>query len=239
MKHYHHIFICITIIFATIFLSSCNDGAISGNGILAYHYQELDTFHSVNINGMFEVLIKQGDSYKLEIETDSNLIRTISGKVENQELKVSQSKIILKSEKLKLIITSPYVDNLEIQGAVEIKSDSLLSWPRTNLNVTGAANVSLSIDGQEFIAYISGGSKIKLNGNVQHFELTLTGAGQINAEDFNVKTCNVNISGIGKANLNTSDSLHVAISGAGKVTSRGGAFLSQSITGAGKVELIK
>jgi hypothetical protein len=63
----------------------------------------------------------------------------------------------------------------------------------------------------------------------------MSGASKLNADDLQVRTAQISISGAGKAEVAVSDSLKVAISGAGKVTYRGNPTIEKQISGAGTV----
>jgi hypothetical protein len=70
---------------------------------------------------------------------------------------------------------------------------------------------------------------------VDELMATMSGASKLVADDLQVRTAQLSISGAGKADVSASESLKVAISGAGKVTYSGNPAIEKDISGAGSV----
>jgi pyruvate/2-oxoglutarate dehydrogenase complex dihydrolipoamide acyltransferase (E2) component len=76
---------------------------------------------------------------------------------------------------------------------------------------------------------------VTAEGAVDELMATMSGASKLNADDLQVRTAQISISGAGKAEVAVSESLKVAISGAGKVTYRGNPTIEKQVSGAGSV----
>ena len=73
------------------------------------------------------------------------------------------------------------------------------------------------------------------DGTVDELMATMSGASKLVADELQVRTAQLSISGAGKAEVAVSESLKVAISGAGRVTYRGNTTVERQISGAGSV----
>ena len=93
----------------------------------------------------------------------------------------------------------------------------------------------MEIKTNELNAIVSGGAELIFKGTSNIFDVSITGAGNIDAQKFEVQECKIDISGFGRAKVNALKNLEVNISGAGKVEYIGNPEVKQSITGAGKI----
>ncbi len=236
MKHLSKHIFYLQLIVLLLLLVACNFDTIVGEGNVIKQKREIQVFDKVFVQGAFEIVLKSAPNNMLEVEADSNLLQTITTIVKDSVLDISTKKTILKSQKLKIFIYAPNINQIKISGAVELLSDSILGYRHLLVDVSGAARVDLNINTSKFETNVSGGAEIFLNGNSSSFAAILTGAGRINAFDFHTDTSIITLSGIGIVNVKTNKLLDVTISGAGKVVFKGDAQVVKNITGAGKVE---
>jgi len=215
---------------------SCNFSAAFGDKNVKTQQRTASYFNKIHIDGSYELLIVQDSVCKLTLEADSNLLSIINSKVDDSVLYINSSKTIIRSEKLKIKVSSPNLKQIELFGSVELFSDSVLSYPELSLVVSGAAHVDMRLNTRKFSTAISGGSEMFLSGKSGSTKIGLTGAGRINAFNLITDTCLVNLSGIGRVDINANSVLEVNISGAGQVKYNGNAKVIKTVTGAGSVE---
>lgn len=112
----------------------------------------------------------------------------------------------------------------------------LSSSTLTAARLTGAVRLNATkLSGKGFYLDGSGATRVTVDGMAGELLATMSGASRLDAEDLQVKTAQLSISGAGKAEVWPSDSLKVSISGAGKVTYRGNPTIEKDISGAGSV----
>jgi hypothetical protein len=225
----------ITSIFLIAFFSSCGNKTIGGNGKVSIKDREVQGFKSISIKGEFDVVLKNGSKESLSVEADENLIGNIISNVSDSNLKIYNVKTVVRSKELKLIICCPELNSIDFSGATELSCDSEIIYKNLNINISGAGRVDMRLQTNELNAVVSGGAELVFRGKSKIFDVSITGAGNIDAQKFEVQDCRIDISGFGRAKINAVKNLEVNISGAGKVEYIGNPEVKQSITGAGKI----
>lgn len=211
---------------------------VVGNGDVQSKIIETNAFKKIDVGGTFDVIIKQGDTPGVRIESDSNYFMHIETKVKNGELQVEMSDEIdvTNPTALNLFITVNELSSLNVSGASDIKTEGEISIDRLKVHISGASDVSLAVDGTALILDASGASDMNLKGNVKIADLEVSGAGSIQAYGLEVIDASVAISGTGSAQLNVRDNLTASVSGVGSLNYIGDPKITKSISGMGSVK---
>jgi hypothetical protein len=193
------------------------DTTIEGSGIIVSQDRTVATFHSVNVLGVAVVLITQGPSQSVEIETDSNIIDHIDTSVLNGVLNISSDVEYSTSHGVIVFLEMAEVRRIDVTGVGTIVGQNDFTSDDLIVNLAGVGNITVSGTADSLVA-------------------TLTGVGNIDAEDLEVDTCTVVISGIGDCRVHATQELSATISGSGNVYYAGNPpSVSSTITGAGNL----
>ncbi|MDF1671905.1 MAG: DUF2807 domain-containing protein [Vicingaceae bacterium] len=221
------------IVLAFSFYSCVN--SIDGDGNVTTEERSTDSFNKIDISGHFEVFINQGNTEKLEIEADYNLIELIETETKSNTLYIKSKKPIGNAESLKLYITVKNITDIDISGAVELNSKGTLDGENLEINISGAADINLGVDVISLTMDMSGASETTLRGKAENFDIELSGASDLQAEKLKTKHTSVDISGAGSAKVFAKKTLKVEVSGAGSVKYKGNPKITKVISGAGSV----
>lgn len=235
----------ILLITTTLILSSCHLNFIhcmDGSGIIIKEKRDVKDFDKINLNGGFDLYLKQGDNYSLEIETDDNLTKFVRSNVEERELEISETKSICTKIK-KAYVTLPNLKKITINGAGDVISSTTLQFNYLAIEGNGASSVkfeelncpNLSID-------FSGAGDIKINkGRGGNMSIRTAGAADMKIKDFQTDSAKVEISGAGDVRLWADTFLLVKIFGAGDVKYKGSNSVKvvKKVMGAGTVTKIE
>jgi hypothetical protein len=228
-------FLNVALIFLIFFFSSCGNKTIGGNGKVIIKEREVKGFNAISIKGAFDVVLKNGNKESLSVEADENLISNIISNINDSILEIYNIKTVVRSKELKLIICCPQLNSIDFSGATELSCDSLIKYKNLSINISGAGRVDMELQTNELNAIVSGGAELVFSGKSNLFDVSITGAGNIDAQKFDVQDCRIDISGFGRAKVKAIKKLEVNISGAGKVEYIGDPEIKQSITGVGKI----
>jgi hypothetical protein len=92
------------------------------------------------------------------------------------------------------------------------------------------------IEGTAFELDISGAGNAKLSGEVERFQLEVSGTGSVDAVNLKAKNADVNLSGAGNAKLYAEEKLVAGVSGVGNLTYFGSPKIVKSeVTGVGVI----
>jgi len=233
MKIKHLFFILITF----IILTSCFN-TIDGNGTIVTETRDIDNFNEIDVAGAYELILVQGNKVALEVVADENLLEHIRTEVKNNTLFISNKESIRKSKSLKLFITVVDLKKIDASGAVNIHNKNILQAEYLDIDVSGAAELNLIVDLNDFELDLSGASETTLKGKTKNFDIDISGAGELNAKDFEVENAKIDLSGAASANVFVTKNLDVDIAGAGSVKYKGNPTIKKEVSGAGSIKQI-
>lgn len=221
------------IVLAFSFYSCVN--SVDGDGNVITEQRSIDSFDKIDISGHFKVFINQGNTEKLELEADNNLIDLIETETKSNTLYIKSKKPIGDAESLKLYISVKNITEIDISGAVELNSKGTIEAENLEIDISGAADINIGVDVISLSMEMSGASETTLRGKAENFDIELSGASDLQAEKLKTKHTSVDISGAGNAKVFAKKTLKVEVSGAGSVKYKGNPKITKDISGAGSV----
>jgi hypothetical protein len=226
----------------SLVISGCSlPPAISGNGVLVTESRDASGFHSVSIGGSGRALITQGDTEKLEIRADENLLPYIRSEVRNGELRVWTKRGNLRfSQPPVYTLAVRELDRLQLSGSLHAEIEALKADSFKG-GVSGSGTINLeSLEAESVKAGISGSGTISISeGSTESLDLSVSGSGNLRSADFRAEHVEVSISGSGNARVWATKTLDARVSGSGDIRYRGTPQVSSSISGSGKIRQIQ
>jgi hypothetical protein len=188
----------------------------------------LSDFNELEITGLFDVEIVQGDHYSIElIGPESEKMkykitqqgRTLFVKYDDD----SEFDWKLKSfdlEKININITMPELESLEIKGAGDV---SLRNFDEDDLDIEilGAVEMDGDITVRNITINLAGASKFDLRGTANTMDATIQGASQLRAYDFTTRDAMVEANGASSAKVTVTGRLEMKEGIASKISYRG------------------
>lgn len=194
------------------------DEAIKGSGVILEQTRNLPAFDAVEFHHAGELEIVVGRNTPLKIRSDDNVVPLIESEVRDRRLIIRCPKPVRSDTKTTYLLGVEHLTALDIRGAV------------TKLLIKG-------INGPQLDARISGVvSEGALSGQLEHFQLAVSGSANLVARELLSQKASVVVSGVGTIDLNCEKSLDVVISGSASVTYAGKPELTKVISGNGSVK---
>ncbi len=208
-----------------------------GNGNVVSQRFNIDSFKRAHIGGNFEILFTKSDKPFVEIEADENLMRYIHVKSNKGNLRISQSKNIFSSSKLKATIHYTELEYIKVTGAALVENKGTLESESVELKLEGAGIVKINVECKFLEADLSGAGKVELSGKTVSQSLKLSGAGGLDAYGLESEVCEINVSGIGSAEVFVTHKLTAKLEGLGSIKYIGDPkVINREISGIGVVE---
>ena len=138
-------------------------------------------------------------------------------------------------DEIVIVVMLPDLKEIEIGGAVNLKAPKPLKYNHLNLEVSGVGNIEMNLKAEVLNIEAGGVLNLEIKGNTNKFNMDLGGTFKIDAESFIAQTGEVNLSGVGKANVHFTDNLDASISGVGKLEYSGNAVVNGHVSGLGKI----
>jgi len=221
----------------TLASAGCNylEG-ISGNGNVVKETRNVSSFDGIKIGGAFKVFLSQGNTESVVIEADENLMSIIETDVRGGKLVVGTEENIRHSKKLNIYITVKTLKNIDVSGAVEMKSEGKLELENLDFQGSGASEITLNFTADHVEGDFSGASEIEFEGSAKSCRLDMSGASELKAEGFEVTAFDLVLSGAGDADIHVTGKLNARVSGAANVRYTGDPKVDSEISGAGSVK---
>lgn len=212
-----------------------------GDGNVVKEKRTVEAFDQLELSGVFNVQISQGDKEEVIVETDQNLQPLVETVNENGKLIIKSKKGVKnqKSTKMMVYVTVTDINNLEIGGVGNVSCTNQLVLDNLDLEISGVGNTNLELDCEELNAELSSVGNIELAGEVETAFVENSGVGNLNALKLEVQNLDLENSGIGNAKVYAIQELSVENSGMGNLHYKGDADIKNFETsGMGKVKRI-
>jgi len=236
-----------TLLVLLFIFSGCNINAVvSSKSYITKQLPTPSNFQAIQIEGSADVEYRQSTNGQLGIRVygSDNVVELLDIRVVNGTLLVSfKDHVSITGEsKLKVIVTSPRLDqvtitgsgdvdlkgtirgeklNISISGSGDVKSDDLF-YKGVNAMISGSGDADLCILKSDFVkAQISGSGDVDLKGSTENLELTLAGSGDIDAERLIANVVKVSLAGSGDIVCYASKQINAEVAGSGEITFKG------------------
>lgn len=223
-------------------LTSCSDdyyGCIDGSGDEKTMLVSVSSFSNIELELDAQVYLSQGPR-EVKIVASDNLLGYIDTEVEGDDLVLELDDVDCISEvgAIKIYITNPDFEELNISGSGSIFNKTALNLNDLEINIEGSGDVKLddlTIDDLDL--RVSGSGDVNLSGTgADDAEITILGSGDVDLSGLPIKDASVKVKGSGDAELDVSNTLDASISGSGDITYSGTPTVTKNITGSGVVK---
>lgn len=237
MKILSYFFALFTMTFVT---TACAQN-ISGNGEVVEENRSVESFSSIDIGGVLNVYLTQGDTESVTVEADENLLDLITTENRGSTLVVKLKKgvDIKKAKEKNVYITLRSIDALEVGGVVNVKSTNALTADAFDLDIGGVSNTDLELRCDRLNAQADMVGNLTLRGEVREANIKNGGVGSLKAFDLKVDRLTIKNSGVGSAEVQAQEEISITSSGVGSVRYKGDPVVKElSTSGVGKVKKI-
>jgi len=217
-------------------VTGCN-AIITGSGDVITETRQVSNFDRIVLSGSGEVIVTQGGSESLSIETDDNVMKHVEVKVENGALKLGfkAGVNIISTTRLIFYVGVDDLSGLTISGSGDIEAGTLQT-ERLEATISGSGDVQITnLTAGEVKANISGSGEIGLFGDVATQDVNISGSGKYLAGDVCSASVKVSVSGSGDATVCAIDTLDSNISGSGSVNYYGRPSINSQSSGSGSL----
>lgn len=234
----HVLFLFFVLAIATSCSCSFNK-KVKGNGIVISEERSFGDVKKIKLMGSFEVNLTQGNSKKITITADANLLEFIETNTTSSwlELRTTNKINIRPSKKIKIDIETNELEALQLVGSGNFNAiNKFEGGEMMNLEVTGSGNINMQTNTPTVEANIAGSGDIIISGETQNSKVKIAGSGSFKGKSLMTEHTKVNIAGSGNAFVFASQSLDVNIAGSGDVLYSGNPTVNKKIAGSGKLK---
>lgn len=212
--------------------------SVVGKGATATRSYEPGSFDSVEISGEFELVYRNSQSCRVELEMQENLFEYVRVSVSNGRLIVDSDENIRSGNNQinKVYVYMPELKGLSSSGAVVFKDADAIKGERFDIDIAGAGTVDITLEVESFSADMSGAGTITLSGTAKNAKIEMAGAGNVDALALDTTNAEIIISGTGNGSISCSGKLTANISGVGNLEYKGDPEVTERVSGMGSVK---
>ena len=192
----------------------------------------VSSFDQLDVNGIFNLLLIQGNKEEVKIEADDNIQPYFEVKNEGSKLVIQMKKdlnIHSKKDhenlKWKVYVTFKKLKSMDLKTVGNITSDANLNFDNLEIDNKSVGNIDLELTAQNLNIENKSVGNVKLGGKAESAVIKNKGVGSIKAGSFVVQKMDIDNTGIGSAEVNAQKELKVKDSFMGKVTNKGNATI--------------
>ncbi len=216
----------------TVFAQS----SIRGEGDQVKQEITLSEFDGIQVAIAADVILMQGNTQKVIIEGQQNIIDNIQKDVRGGSWKIGYDKNVKGAKAVTIYITIPKIEDIAMSGSGTISTKGKFSGlGDMDIAMSGSGEIRIEAETDEVELAMSGSGNVQLSGSGRSLEVAISGSGNVEASTFNVSDCAVAISGSGNVAVYVNDDLEAAISGSGDVKYKGDAKVQSRVSGSGDV----
>lgn len=213
------LFILITLFFA----SGCEfEQKLEGSGKITTRRVVVQEFSDLDIEGVFNVYLKQDKLTRLEVLTDENLQHLVQ---------VEQIKDVLyiktdpdgdySATQMDIYITTPDITYINLEGVTALYCESALELSNLQIDKNNTGNLQLNAKLNTLTLNSSGTGEINLVGKAERTVINNSMVGDIYAFDFYSTSMKLTHDGTGDVEIYVLEDLDVALTGIGDVYYKG------------------
>jgi len=217
-------------------LNGCGQGTVKGSGNVVTEERPLAEFKTITLKGVGRVVLTQGQTHSIAIQTDDNIMSLIETEVQNEQLVISQGNYNLRPTTLKFNISVANLRGIAISGSGEVVGKSRFVSEDFFAKISGSGDMALELDVANLETNISGSGSMHFSGQADRHEAKISGSGKINAFNMYTKDVALKVSGSGDCKVTATEILDARISGSGDVFYKGQPRIISKISGSGSLE---
>ncbi len=227
-------------------LGGCARAVVVGSGSLVSDEMGFNDFTRLRVSHTFEVEVTQGDSYRVAISADDNMIQylkvTKSGNTVSIGLEPVRTRgIFPRSVTLRAEIVMPSLDRIDLSGTSRATVNGFNSGDDLEIDTSGASAVELvgiaagkiridssgasRVTGQVVTGDadfdVSGASTVELTGSGGDIVTDVSGASHLQLGEFPVRDAKIDFNGASSGTIDATGTIDVDLSGASRLSYMG------------------
>lgn len=177
----------------------------------------LSNFDELDIRGIFDINIKSGDEYAVELlgpddeKKKYKIFRsgeTLVVEYEGGKGKFDWDKDIVNGDEIRINITMPNLEKIEAEGYGSIRFEEFTS-DDMEIDLRGPVKVRGSLNAHSLVIHLTGKSEAELSGQVNNLDAELQFASKLRAYNLNAQDAVIEANGASSAKVNVSNSIEM------------------------------
>jgi hypothetical protein len=152
--------------------------------------RNLTGFDAIEVSHGIDLHIRQGENFRVEVETSGASASDIITEVDNGTLRIGQRRETFRLfgwfDDSSVDVTLPSLRSLQASGGSDVDTDGLLSGESLRISASGGSDVDIDVAVNELEVEASGGSDTRLTGTAASLRADTSGGSDLSARGLTV-----------------------------------------------------
>jgi len=238
MKNLNSLFLALAFTILMITAVDTQAQKITGDGNVVQETRSVGSFEGIKLEGLVNLILLQGNTESLIVETDKNLLPYVMTVIDNNTLAIGNKKDvnIKKSTKMNVYVTIKDLRKIESNGVGSVKSQGKLNLNELKIYSSGVGNYVLDLNADKLEANINSVGNLTFTGKVSSVNIDNSGVGNVKAFDLSTDILKIESNGVGNSEVSSEKEIYINLNGMGNVSYKGNAVVKEmNVNGMGKV----
>lgn len=209
---------------------------VKGTGEVVTREIPVAMLNAIIVEGSTDVTVVRGDTQRVEITGQPELIDLIKTKVDNGVWEITTTKCWSSDHALTVRLTLPMLNSIILEGSGSVTSEQVFNTGKTHLAIKGSGSIAIDTLHEGLLDVILDGSgSVSMNGTCRELEFTSTGSGDLHALGLAANEVEIELKGSGSAEITAISELEAKLTGSGSLRYRGRPEVSTKVEGSGSV----
>lgn len=206
--------------FISILLVVCSfqgNGQSKKSGNVVKREREVQAFDAIVANGSFELILTQGESNTVIVESDEAAQEFIKTIIDGSALKIDIIESNKKTKTIKIHVTVSDLNSLILLGNVAAVSEGVLNCNKLFLFMGGTTSLKINLMASDLDLETGDASNAILTGAIDVFKVRATDDSDVDAFALESQICSLKATGFPEVRLNVVKELDLIVTGGGNV----------------------
>ena len=192
-------------------------------------------FDQLEMGSGFHIEVEQSTIFSVKAKGDRRNLDDLSVRTVGNTLVIEYDEHENRRHDTHIIIRMPELKGIHFSGGSKSKIRGFESEGSFSCYLSGGSVAQIDAGYRSAHLVISGGSTLRIRGLGDEIAGEISGASELSAFDYPVRSADLNLSGASRARVTVSDELEVTASGASNLVYRGNPVVAKDVSGASSV----
>jgi hypothetical protein len=180
-----------------------------------------EDFNAIKVQQGINLYLSQGNSTKINVEADENIIDLLITEVKNNELKVYFEKNVYKAKARNVYLTTNEISSIRTSSGAYVQSENTLQVNSLVLDSSSGSSIKVYVNADEIESSTSSGADIDIFGKTKFISAKASSGSSIDADELESVDAYAKASSGANIDINVSGKLTAKASSGGDIDYEG------------------
>lgn len=223
-----------SLLFVICFLAGINVMAnINGGGNLVKEERNLSGFHSISVHNAIHLFIQQGNTEKVTVEAEEDIMDHLYTEVSAGVLKIGVKGRVINTGEMNVYVTLKELKSLEAGSASKVQCEGKIEAGELKVSSGSASSVRMDLKCDKLNVRSGSAAKIRISGSAQVVSIESSSAASVDMSGFKAEKGDIEASSAGSVKVQITREVEAKASSAGHISITGNPASRNSTSSSG------